>query len=241
MLDNADVLDSINAVDWAAIPGRAGWYSPECAAAGLRDLASATSNLEAAKAASRLAGGGIIHDHSGAVFPAAVVAAPFLLDILEHGRPKAQGAALDLLSCSLTHEPFAGYTRVDTPSVKGVPLCCAIAEQIRARDDALGAQGHGARSLLADTAEHWRFEVRDVAAEYEATAVFGLLGGTFPDGAHAAELHDGRRIIQLAAVTLEIPPNADSDEACLRLIGVPVDRVRAGAVLYPAVCGERVH
>ncbi|MEV5710789.1 hypothetical protein [Actinoallomurus sp. NPDC052274] len=47
--------------------------------------------------------------------------------------------------------------------------------------------------------------------------------------------------IQIAAVTLEVPPDADSDEACLRLIGVPVDRVRAGAVLYPAVCAERVH
>jgi hypothetical protein len=170
-----------------------------------------------------------------------VVAVPFLLDLVEHDHPKAKDAALDLLWCCLSYEPFVDHNRVDTPSARAVPLCCATAERIRARSGVLTAQGNEARSMLADAAEHWRFAVRDVAADDEDTVVFGPLGGAFPDGAHPGELHVAGRIIQFAAVALEIPPDADSDEAGLRLIGVPVDRVRAGAVLYSATCGERVH
>ncbi|WP_329252753.1 hypothetical protein OG417_09475 [Actinoallomurus sp. NBC_01490] len=258
---DADVLDAIEAVDWSVVPGRRQpdlrelgvecgpsrqlpytvWYSPERVADGLRDLAGATSNLQAALAASRLRGGGILHDHSGAVFPAAVVAAPILLDIAEHGHPKARAACLSLLRESLELYPLADYTRIDTISADGVPLCCAIAEHVRTRRDALSAQGPGAKSLLAEAAQHWRFQVDDVVIEHGDVAVFGVLHGAFPDGRQPAEVHDAHRDIGLTDVVLEIPPEYDSPEACLRLIDVPADRVRAGAVLYPAVCGERVH
>jgi hypothetical protein len=258
--EDADVLDAIEAVDWSAVPGRrqpepedAGgkddpsalppytvWYTPEYVADGLRDLARATSNLQAAIAASRLRAGGIIHDHSGALFPAAVAAAPILLDIAEHGHPKARSACLELLSESLERDPLAGYNRINTSSAGNVPLCCAIAEHLRARHDYLFAQGRIGKSLLARAAQHWRFTVDDVVVD-DDMAVFGILRGAFPGGRQLAELCDGHRSIQLTDVLLEIPPKEDSSEACMRLIDVPADRVRAGAVLYPAACGERVH
>ncbi|HEX2313963.1 MAG TPA: hypothetical protein VHJ17_09525 [Thermomonospora sp.] len=230
------MLGAIESVDWAAIAGPADRYSPERVAGGMRDLASATSNLAAAKAASLLAGQGILHEHSGAVLPAAVAAAPLLLDIIEHGHPRARNAALGLLEDSLTYDPLNGYTRIDA-----VPLCCAIAGHIRARHDLLTGQGRDGGDLLAKAAEHWRFELRDLVVDDTDMIAFGVLGGVFPGGRHPAELHDAHRIIPLPAVALEYPPEDDSAEACLRLVDVPPDRVRTGAVLYSAVCGARVH
>ncbi|GAB3989962.1 hypothetical protein GCM10029978_116570 [Actinoallomurus acanthiterrae] len=83
--------------------------------------------------------------------------------------------------------------------------------------------------------------MHDVAAEHEDTVVFGVLAGKFPDGAHPAELHDAGRITLLRAVTLECPPDDGSDEAFLRFVGEPAHHFRARTVLYPALCGERVH
>jgi hypothetical protein len=231
----------IESVDWAAIDGRAGWYSPEDAAAGMRDLASATTGLAAAKAASRLAAGGILHGHSGAVFPAAVVAAPLLLDIVEHGHPPAKDAAFGLLDEALDCDPFSGHTRIDTPSAKGVPLCCAMAQHIRARRDLLAGRGKAGRSLLARADEHWRFEIHDLVIDDTDMIAFGVVDGVFPDGRHPVELHDAHRIVPLFEAALEYPLDDGSAEACLRLIGVQPDRVRTGTTLCSAICGARVH
>ncbi|MFI0352272.1 hypothetical protein [Actinomadura sp. 9N407] len=234
-------MEAIGSVDWASIAGRPDWYDPECAAAGMRELAAATSNLAAAVAATRLRGHGILHDHSGAVFPAAAVAAPLLLDIVERGHPAAKNAAVVLLNDALDFEPFSGYTRIDVPSARAVPLCCAIAECVRARRDLLTGYGKEGRSLLERTAEHWCFAIRELVIDDTDTIAFGFLDGTFPDGHHPAELHDAHRIIPLLEVTLEYPLDDGSAEACLRLVGVPPDHVRTNTLLYSAECGARVH
>ncbi|MFB4314896.1 hypothetical protein [Actinomadura sp. 21ATH] len=237
----AALVREIEAVDWATVPGRAGWYEPERAVAGLRDLAAATGGLAAAKAFSLLEGGGILHGHSGAVLPAAAVAAPFLLGIAEHGGPAARRAAVGLLEESLAYDPFDGYTRIDTPQACGVPLCCAVAGHVRARIGAPAALGRDARDLLAMAGEHWRFTVRELAADGTDMIASGVLDGAFPTGRHPVELHDGRRIVPLDGAVLEYPPDDATGEAFLRLAGIPADRVRTGAALFPGACGRRVH
>ncbi|MEU3265617.1 hypothetical protein [Streptomyces bacillaris] len=91
------MLNAIGAVDWGALPGPALRYEPDRVAVGLRALATATGPVQAADAGTLLAGGGLVHDHSGEVFPAAVTAAPLLLAIVRHGHPSAGATALGLL------------------------------------------------------------------------------------------------------------------------------------------------
>ncbi|MFE4832451.1 hypothetical protein [Streptomyces sp. NPDC056672] len=236
-----DVIEAIDAVDWGAVPGRPGWYEPARAAGGLRALARAANLVEAAEAHSLLGGGGLTHGHSAAVFPAAVVAAPLLLDIARTGHPAVRDTALGLLDEALSSFPHAGYTRVTTPHGTAVPVCCALAHHLRARADWLAGLGGRGRSLLADAAGHWRFEIRECVADGGGTAAFGTLAGHFPDGVHAAELHIPGEITVLVEVALEYPPAKGSTEACLRVAGRYPGELPPGAVLFPAECGERVH
>ncbi|MFE4663619.1 hypothetical protein ACFRI7_02175 [Streptomyces sp. NPDC056716] len=77
------MLEGIDAVDWGSVPGRPGWYEPDRAARGLRALAEAANLPQAAEAGSLLGGGGIVHGHSGAMFPAAVAATPLTLFLFQ--------------------------------------------------------------------------------------------------------------------------------------------------------------
>ncbi|MGW8884592.1 hypothetical protein [Streptomyces sp. NPDC055749] len=236
------MLDAIDAVDWAAVPGHSDWYEPDRVATGLRALASATNLVQAAAAGSLLGCGGIVHDHSGAVFPAAAVATPFLLDIAQQGHPAARDAALGLLDEALSFSPQAGYARVATSHGRAVPVCCAIAHHLRSRADFLAGQGREGRNLLADAAEHWRFEIRECVADGDSTAAFGILAGHLPGGVvHAAELHVAGSVIGLEEVAIEYPSAAGSSEACLRVIGRRAYELPQGATLFPAECGKCVH
>ncbi|MFE0256336.1 hypothetical protein [Streptomyces sp. NPDC059010] len=234
------MLDAINAVDWGAIPGHPDWYEPARAARGLRALAGAANLVEAAEAGSLL-GGGIVHGHSAAVFPAAAVATPLLLDIVQQGHPAARDTALGLVDEALSSYPHAEYTRVTTSYGTAVPICCAIAHHLRARTTLLAGLGKRGRTLLADAAEHWRFEIRECVPDGNDTAAFGALAGCFPGGVHAVELHLGGEITVLDEVALEYPPVDGSLEACLRVTGRRPGELPPGAVLFPAECGERVH
>ncbi|MGV9419541.1 hypothetical protein ACWDO6_18750 [Streptomyces sp. NPDC003674] len=91
------LADEINAVDWLAIPTprlhvpRVGrdvpeWFDLRSPVPGLRDLATATNIPAVAEAATYLTSSSILRGHMGAVFPAAVTAAPFLLRISPHWR-----------------------------------------------------------------------------------------------------------------------------------------------------------
>jgi hypothetical protein len=235
------VLDEIDAVDWGSLPGHAAWYEPDRVAHGLRALAEAANLVQAAEAGSLLGGGGIVHGHSAAVFPAAVVAAPLLLDIAQQGHPAARDTALGLLDEALSCYPHAGYTRVVAPDGTAVPICCAIAHHLRARTDFLLGLGKRGKSLLADAAAHWRFEIRECVADGGDTAAFGILAGCLPDGVHEAEMHLAGANTVLSEVTLEYPPAEDSPEACVRVIDRHPRELPPGVVLFPAECGDRVH
>ncbi|MFD7768127.1 hypothetical protein [Streptomyces sp. NPDC059787] len=231
----------MDAVDWGAVPGHPDWYEPARAARGLRALADASNLVEAAEAGSLLSGGGIVHGHSAAVFPAAAVAAPRLLDIAQQGHPAARDTALELVGEALSSCPHAEYTRVTTSYGTAIPICCAIAHHLRARTALLAGLGKRGRALLADAAEHWRFEIRECVADGNDTAAFGALVGCFPGGVHAVELHLVGEIAVLDEVALEYPPVEGTVEACLRVMGRRPGELPPGAVLFPAECGERVH
>lgn len=235
------MLDEVDAVDWGSVPGHPAWYEPDRVARGLRALADAANLVQAAEAGSLLSGGGIVHGHSAAVFPAAVVAAPLLLDIAQQGHPAARDTALGLLDEALSCYPHAGYTRVVTPDGTAAPLCCAIAHHLRVRADFLVGLGKRGKSLLADAAAHWRFEIRECVVDGGDTAAFGILAGRLPDGVHAAEMHLTGAITVLNELTLEYPPTAGSSEARLRVIARHPCELPPGAVLFPAECGDRVH
>ncbi|WP_328427584.1 hypothetical protein [Streptomyces sp. NBC_00443] len=235
------MLDEIDAVDWGSIPGPPEWYEPDRAARGLRALFESANPVQAAEAGSQLGGGGIVHGHSAAVFPAAVAATPLLLDIAQRGHPAAGATALGLLDEALSCYPHAGYTRVVAPDGTAVPVCCAIAHRLRARTDFLVGLGKRGKSLLADAAVHWRFEIRQCVADSRDTAAFGILTGRFPDGVHAAEMHHADAITVLNELSLEYPPAEGSLEACLRVIARHPAELPPGAVLFPAECGDRVH
>ncbi|MFF3460205.1 hypothetical protein ACFYXH_39175 [Streptomyces sp. NPDC002730] len=102
------MLNAIDAVNRGAIPGHPDWYEPARAACGLLALASAANMVQAAEAGSLLGGGGIVHGHSAAVFPAAVVAAPLLLDIAQQCHPAARDTALGLVDEALSSFPTPG-------------------------------------------------------------------------------------------------------------------------------------
>lgn len=235
------MLDEIDVVDWDSIPGHPGWYEPDRVARGLRALSEAANLIQAAEAGSLLGGGGIVHGHSGAVFPAAVVATPLLLDIAQRGHLAAQDTAMGLLDEALSCYPHVGYTRVMAPDGTAVPLCCAIAHHLRDRADFLVGRGRRGKSLLASAAAHWRFEIRDCVADGSDTAAFGILAGCLADGVHAAEMHLAGAMTMLSELPLEYPPAEDSREACLRVFARHPRELPPGALLFPAECGDRVH
>lgn len=233
------MLDAIEAVDWARIPGPAGWYRPDLAASGLRALATATGLVQAARAGSVLAGGGLVHDHSGGVFPAVVTAAPILLAIARHGHPEAGATALGLLDDALAFATHDRHTRVATPYAEAVPICCALADQLRGSTDLLATSWLEGKHLRADAAEHWRFDVHEIIAgsDGDGALAFGALAGRFPDdGPQAAELHLCGRVTPLEQVALHYPPEDGSPDACLHITGVRPRELAPPAVLFPARC-----
>ncbi|MFF0076992.1 hypothetical protein [Streptomyces sp. NPDC005494] len=234
------MLNGIDAVDWHSVPGHPDWYEPARVADGLRALSGATNLPQAADAGSLLAGGGTVHGHSGAVFPAAAVAAPLLLDIAHHGHPAARDTALGLLDEALSCYPHAGYTRLAAPDGTAAALCCAIAHHVRGRTEFLVGLGGIGKSLLADASAHWRFEIFECIADGGDAAAFGILGGALPDGVHAAEMHHAGTITVLNEISVEYS-DAGSRESCLRVFARHPGELPPHAVLFPAGCGNRLH
>ncbi|MER6073636.1 hypothetical protein ABT187_33325 [Streptomyces sp. NPDC001817] len=75
------------------------------------------------------------------------------------------------------------YRAIPTaPDGIAVPIRCAIAQHLRARTDFLVGLGKRGKSLLADAAAHWRFEIRECVADRSDTAAFGILAGCLPGG-----------------------------------------------------------
>ncbi|NYH51422.1 hypothetical protein HNR06_001011 [Nocardiopsis arvandica] len=232
--DNADIVDAIEAVDWNSLPGPADYYRPTAAREGLHNLARARGHTEAASAASHLAGGGIIHDHSGTVFPAAVLATPLLLQIAEERTGAAQTAALELVEDTLNFRPWPGFVRTQ----RGVRLCCAITDHIHAPAPNLYQLGHEGHSLLTTAREHWRVDIEETWVESTDTLVFGTVAGTLTEFPQAAELHTGRGVTHVSIMAVEYPATDEHAQVCVRLVGLELAGLHTGATLYSAFCGE---
>ncbi|MFJ9394419.1 hypothetical protein ACIRQT_05965 [Streptomyces californicus] len=248
------MLAAIDAVDWSRIPvaatpsevaglpapnlpyGPLDLYEPDRVAVGLRALATATGLVRAADAGSLLAGGGLLHDHSGTVFPSAVTAAPFLLAIVRDGHPHAAATALGLLHDALAFSISDGVrTRVVTPYADAVPICCALADHLRGEAGLLAASGAVGGWLLADAAHHWRFDVHEIVADGKGALALGAFAGRFPGGTRPTEAYRvGRAAPLLVQVAPPYPLTEDGADACLRIDGVRPDELTPPTVLFPA-------
>ncbi|MEU4096968.1 hypothetical protein [Streptomyces sp. NPDC026673] len=250
------LLTEIDAVNWNAIPtprprprtagghdgARTGRPDP---AAGLRALAAARDLTAAASAVSTLTSGSLRRGRTGEVLPAAVVAAPFLLDIVERGHPHARESAVVLLDGAMRSAPLADFSRFRTTAGHDAPLCCAIAELVRARRESLSKCGRSGEYLLATSDAHWRFDIREAAGASGDVLALGTLQGALPAPSFGGELHHGGSATAVGTVTVECPPVRGAAEACLRLAGLAAAPTAgdslAGAVLYPGTCGDREH
>ncbi|MFE2544714.1 hypothetical protein [Actinacidiphila glaucinigra] len=238
------ILDAIDAVDWSALPNPTPWPGDEPArvADALRRLTVSTTANETGSAAAALEGSGFTCGHAAMVFPAAYPATTILLDLVEHGRrPRIKAVALSLVFDALCFSPLAGHNRVDTPYGTDVPLCCAIARQIRSRAGVLLAYGIHGKHLLAQAALHWRLAVEEAESQPDGstTALATLEGVPFATPAeaevHTAASGDTGAILRVESLTADA-----SGAACVQLADVR-GVLPSGAVLYDAECGRREH
>ncbi|MGW4896958.1 hypothetical protein ACWEQL_32575 [Kitasatospora sp. NPDC004240] len=241
MLD--ETLAAIDAVDWYGLPGPRP-LSPyhHDPAAGLRALAAATTLNQASDAAAGLCLSALMYDYMMAVYPAAVVAAPLLLDIAEHAHPQARASAAAVLIRAMDCQPAHGFTRHRAGGGGEAPLCCAIADLVHTRRKALTAAGSPNLSWLYGTAEeHWRFDVREAVGDADGVSAFGVLHGVI-DGRPTSrgQLYAPTETAHFPTVAVEYPPDPDTGEACLRLSGIRPEVVTPGTVVRPAECGEKV-
>ncbi|MFD8087846.1 hypothetical protein ACFV4F_39870 [Kitasatospora sp. NPDC059722] len=235
-MDLEAIFEAIDAVDWEAHPHRRDPYTADTAV-NLRALAAATTLNQASRGMTRLLDSAITDDFEGTVYPAAELAVPILLDVVEHGHRRAASAALDLLQTLLNRFPDPDFSRVGAPGLPGLQACCVIADLVRARRDVLVLHRDDGRRLLALAADHWRFEVREVVdADADGVGVFGVLTGRPPARPVRAELHFERGFLGVPAVEVEHGPEDDSGESFLRLVGIPEAFVAPGTFVVPWEC-----
>lgn len=244
------MFDAIETTDWAAIPGFAKFYEPANVAPALRRVVDAVSAAQAANAAAGLFGGGLVHDHSAGVHPAAVIAAPILLDIAENAaRPEVvRPIALALLDNAMRSHPYAGYTNLatpDGPDGPDIPLCCAVARIVRARAALLRSFGRSGTELLREADRHWHLTIAEVSAgvEPDSALVIGRLEGIPEPSPTPCDLrHPGNSALRLTATAELAWPvdEATTSEACIILRGISPDRLLPGSALC-SPCSDRVH
>lgn len=235
-------VETIEATNWAAIPGFPKFYEPDVIAPALRRLAAATSPTEAAMAAGPLFGRGLIHEHSGGAHPASVVAAPILLDIAEHAHLASRPSSLELVSRGMYNDPYAGFTTLATAD--GPALCCAIARIVRARQATLSTLGGQGKALLAQAAEHWRFTVHEAVHEdgLNSALALGELEGTPEIPAGLCDIRcPGRTVVRLkAAITAADARSNCADRTYLTITGLGPEYLSRGTTIW-SPCTDRVH
>jgi hypothetical protein len=235
------MFDAIEATDWFAIPGYS-FYAPELVTPGLRALSDARSSVQAVTALSALDGGALVHGHSGMTHPAAVTAAPILLDIAEHAHPTAGLAAVTLLEEAMRAAPMAGFHTVITDhGPAAVPLCCAIARQVRARRELIASFGRPAKSALATADAHWRLEITgSVAVDEGSTLLAGRLDGALPNTPEPADLYLRGQVVRLASARPEYTDGPDGEAAVTAVGWSAPEHPPTGSALTSA-CSDRLH
>ncbi|MEU8516545.1 hypothetical protein AB0C76_33920 [Kitasatospora sp. NPDC048722] len=234
-MDLEAIFEAIDAVDWDSFPSRRSDIGRTGAL--LRALAGASTLNRAADAMTALLDSALTDDLEGEIFPAAVEAAPILLDIVEHAHRRAGSAALGLLFELLERPPDPSTARVGAPGASGLRSCCAIADLVRGRRAVLSAHRDSGRRLLYLAAAHWRFEVREVlGTDAQGVGVFGVLTGRSPDRPRRAELLFDRGVLGIPEVEVECRPEDESGESFLLLIGIPEEFVAPGTFVAPWDC-----
>lgn len=230
------VLEAVERTDWRAMPGSGLLFEPEVIAPALRALASASTEDEAFIAVRPLADGGLRHNHSGILHPAAVVAAPMLLDLLELGSAAVLTAIAALLRALLRDSfPWSDAPYASESAGGERLLCCAIADSVRARSEMLTGRGECGVSVVDAANAHWSFTVAEVSQAERPGNVLALghLIGA-PDQSYArCELrgpHSQARMLS-ASVNVLYPPTGHSGEALLRVHDIEPDQLRVGDVL----------
>lgn len=236
-----ELILRVSEISWSDIAGERPYYAPDVVTASLIELARAATEQQAAAAAGPLFSAGLVHNHSGAVHPAAVTAAPMLLDIVQLAHPEAVQAALLLLHYAMDFEPIPGFDKVATEDGPDIPLCCAIARCIQARRALLLEHDLIGQRLLEKADQHWRFVVSEASGGYEEESlmVTGKLDGIIPSGVQSADIRlaAGIAIDDAAMVRLECLSSAPRCEAWAMLYTA----LRAGfddMVLFPRHLSE---
>jgi hypothetical protein len=227
----APVPADLVAVDWSALPGPPGVYRPELVEPNLRALESARGSVEAARAASGLADGGLLHDHSGVVLPAAAAAAPRLAAVVADGHPAARAAAVRLLDAALQFWPADGFGRLATADGHLLPLCSLLAREVRHAHRQLGSAAGFRPELVCAAAEHWVFHVQEAVADNNDTIAWGVLDGTAAEHTpQPVERHGPAGRIADAVALVETGDG-------VRVRDCPPEALPSGSVLVPADCG----
>jgi hypothetical protein len=231
------VLNAVSRTDWAAMPGHETVFMPEVIAPALRALVSASSEAEAVTAASPLAGGGLYHDHSGYLHPAALAAAPILLDIAEFC-PDAVFPVIEALFVGFLHNSCPWDLAPYAPGSAGEArlLCCAIADVVRARSAMLARRGRPGVDLVRSANTHWSFTVAEVAEAERPGNLLGfghLIGAPRRSYARCELRRPQLPVTPLSARVNVLYPPADGDdgEALLRFHFIEPAQLRVGDVL----------
>jgi hypothetical protein len=144
------------AVEWAAIPGPQ-WYEPETVAEAFATLIDTARGDHDPGHAIRSAVG---NDHAGTLYPAAVIGADVLLDIIARysgpARNIALGVLLDWWGCFQPEPGFESYADQEGQTVYVIP---AIVRRVRLAVGMLqviAEQDAGARRLIQEliTTQH---------------------------------------------------------------------------------------
>ena len=237
------VLEVVARTDWSAMPGSDAAFVPEVIAPAFQALAAASSEAEAFAAVRPLANGGLRHDHSGYLHPAAVAAAPMLLDIAELSSD-AVLPAIGALFLALLRDsyPWSGAPYATGSTGEERLLCCAIADTVRTRSTMLTGRGQCGANLLRAANAHWSFTVSEVSEADRSGNVLalGYLIGA-PERSYAqCELRrpHGQAVTLSARVNVLQPPAGHSGEALMRLLGIEPVQLRVGDVLA-SPCHDR--
>jgi hypothetical protein len=243
-------LDAIEAVDWLRMPGPVSViYAPETIGPGLWALASAADEAAADAVLAALGGGGLYHDHSGAVFPASLAAAPILLDIAECGPAAAFRVACALLDAPLTGSLWVGDCQEAGNAAAvadggAVLLCCAVAGLVRARRAMLAARGPVGVDLLRAADAHWSLTVAEVTPDRRPGTLIALgrlVGDPGRDYAPCELRVAGQPVTRTGAraSVVSAPADRNGGEAMVRFTFAEELQIAPGHVLA-APCHENL-
>lgn len=124
-------------VDWASIPGPPS-YQPGKVPEALTGVAKATSKTDAHSAYQRFMAS-IGNDHAGTLYPAALTAIDFILELARSDQPWVRVASLEVLrDCATSHVAEPGFELVEGLNQPDADLTSLVRLRITASGIDLG-------------------------------------------------------------------------------------------------------